>query len=169
MKICVLDNWTDYRRNGEMYITFPKDESKNKVIKLSQKCYLDNYDQITEVTDGNRIYAVGYGYNFLGEYASAGSVSLNPIIMIDSCENRVHTGGVDASYEAKTYSGSSVTELLNELSADAKFEGKYCGFKGEIGATFNMKDFSNNNNEYAISYVEVAQQNICRVQGQMQY
>lgn len=160
VKICVLDNWTDYRRNGEMYITFPKDESKNKVIKLSQKCYLDNYDQITEVTDGDRIYAVGYGYNFLGEYASAGSVSLNPIIKIEQYKDRVHTGGVDASYEAKTYSGSSVTQLLNELSADAKFEGKYCGFKGEIGATFNMKDFSNNNNEYAISYVEVAQQNI---------
>jgi len=160
VKICVLDNWTDYRRNGEMYITFPKDESKNKVIKLSQKCNLDNDENLTEVTDGDRIYAVGYGYNFLGEYASANSVSLNPIVMIDSCSNRVHTGGVNASYEAKTYSGSSVTELMNELNTGAKFEGKYLGFKGEVGATFNMKDFSNNNNEYAISYVEVAQQDI---------
>ncbi|PWL59503.1 MAG: hypothetical protein DBY35_09370 [Bacteroidales bacterium] len=160
VKICVLDNWTDYRRNGEMYITFPKDESKNQVIKLSQKCNLDNDENLTEIKDGDRIYAVGYGYNFLGEYASANSVSLNPIVMIDACSDRVNTGGVNASFEAKTYSGSSVTELMNELNADAKFEGKYFGFKGEVGATFGMRDFSNKNNEYAISYVEVAQQNI---------
>lgn len=160
VKICVLDNWSDERRTGEMYITFPKDESKNQIIKLSQKCNLDNDENLTEVTDGDRIYAVGYGYNFLGEYASANSVSINPIVMIETCSNRVNTGGVNASYEAKTYSGSSVSELMNELNADAKFEGKYFGFKGEVGATFGMKDFSNNNNEYAISYVEVAQQNI---------
>ena len=160
VKICVLDNWTDKRRSGEMYITFPKDESKNQVIKLSQKCNLDNDENLTEVNDGDRIYAVGYGYNFLGEYASANSVSINPIVMIESCSDKVHTGGVNASFEAKTYSGSSITELMNELSADAKFEGKYSGFKGEVGATFGMSDFSNNNHEYAISYVEVAQQSI---------
>lgn len=162
VKICVLDNWTDYRRTGEMRVTFPKDESKNRVIQLSQKCNLDNDENngMTEVTDGDRIYAVGYGYNYLGEYASANSVSINPIVMIEACSNRVKTGGVIASYEAKTYSGSSITELMNELNANAKFEGKYFGFKGEVGATFGMKDFSNSNNEYAISYVEVAQQNI---------
>ena len=162
VKICVLDNWTDYRRTGEMRVTFPKDESKNRVIQLSQKCNLDNDENngMTEVTDGDRIYAVGYGYNYLGEYASANSVSINPIVMIEACSDRVKTGGVIASYEAKTYSGSSITELMNELNANAKFEGKYFGFKGEVGATFGMNDFSNSNNEYAISYVEVAQQNI---------
>ena len=55
---------------------------------------------------------------------------------------------------AKTYSGSSVSELSNELSADASFSGKYLGFKGEVGASFGMKDFSKQENEYAISYVE---------------
>ncbi len=160
VNICVLDNWTDKRRTGEMYITFPKDESKNRIIKLSQKCNLDNDENLTEVKDGDRIYAVGYGYNFMGEYASANSVSINPIIRIAVDTTRIHTGGVTASYEAKTYSGASVTELMNELNADAHFEGKYLGFKGEIGATFGMKDFSNNNKEYAISYVEVVQQNI---------
>ena len=155
VKICVLDNWTDYRRTGEMRVTFPKDKSKNRVIQLSQKCNLDNDENLTEVTDGDRIYAVGYGYNYLGEYASANSVSINPIVMIEACSDRVKTGGVIASYEAKTYSGSSITELMNELNANAKFEGKYFGFKGEVGATFGMNDFSNSNNEYAISYVEV--------------
>ncbi len=160
VKICVLDNWTDDRREGEMYITFPKDESKNQVIKLRQKCNLDSDENLTEVTEGDRIYAVGYGYNFLGEYASANSVSRCPLVRIEEAKDKVHLGPVDASFEAKTYSGSSVTSLMNELNADAKFEGKYFGFKGEVGATFGMKDFSNNNYEYAISYVEVAKQNI---------
>ena len=160
VKICVLDNWTDERREGSMYITFPKDEGKNQVIKLRQKCNLDSDENLTEVTEGDRIYAVGYGYNFLGEYASANSVSRCPVVRIEEAKDKVYLGPVDASFEAKTYSGSSVTSLMNELNADAKFEGKYCGFKGEVGATFGMKDFSNNNYEYAISYVEVAKQNI---------
>ncbi len=160
VKICVLDNWTDERREGEMYVTFPEDESKNQVIKLRQKCNLDNDDNLTEVTEGDRIYAVGYGYNYLGEYASANSVSRCPLIKIEANEDKVHLGPVDASFEAKTYSGSSITSLMNELNTDAKFSGKYFGFKGEVGATFSMKDFSSNNYEYAISYVEVAMQNI---------
>lgn len=162
VKICVLDNWTDYRRTGEMHITFPKDESKNRVIQLSQKCNLDNDENngMTTVQDGDRIYAVGYGYNMLGEYASANSVSRNPIIKIAACSDIVRTQGVNASYNSQTYSGSSITQLMNELNANAKLEGKYCGFKGEVGASFGMTDFSKNNNEYAISYVEVALQNI---------
>ncbi len=160
VQLCVLDNWNDERRTGEMHINFPKDPSKNQVIPLRQKGNLDSDVNITDVTKGDRIYAVGYGYNYLGEYASANSVSRNPIIRIAECKDRVSTGGVNASYVAKTYSGSSATELMNSLSTDAKFGGKYLGFKGEIGATFGKKDFSNTNNEYAISYIEVAQQNI---------
>ncbi len=160
VQLCVLDNWNDERRTGEMHINFLKDPSKNQVIPLRQKGNMDSDVNITDVTKGDRIYAVGYGYNYLGEYASANSVSRNPIIRIAECKDRVSTGGVNASYVAKTYSGSSVTELTNSLSTDAKFGGKYLGFKGEIGATFGKKDFSNNSNEYAISYIEVAQQNV---------
>ncbi len=160
VKLCVLDNWTDERRTGEMYITFPEDESKNQVVQLAQKCNLDNSTNPTDVSKGDRIYAVGYGYNYLGEYASARSVSRSPIVRIEECSNRVQSGPVDATFQAKTYTGSSVTELSNDLSADASFGGSYCGFKGEIGATFNKKDFSNNSHEYAITYVEVAQQNV---------
>ncbi len=85
VKLCVLDNWTDERRTGEMYITFPEDESKNQVIKLAQKCNLDNSTNPTDVSKGDRIYAVGYGYNYLGKYASARSVSRSPISTNATC------------------------------------------------------------------------------------
>jgi uncharacterized protein (TIGR02145 family) len=167
VKICVLDNWTDDRREGNMYITFPQDESKNQTIKLRQKCNLDSDDNLTEVTVGDRIYAVGYGYNYLGDYASQRSVSRSPIVKMQEIIDKAKTnkelegsftfGGVDASFSVKTYSGSSVSSLMNDLSADAKFGGNYLGFKGEVGATFNKSDFKSNNHEYAITYVEIAQ------------
>lgn len=167
VNICVLDNWTDERREGNMYITFPKDESKNQTIKLRQKCNLDRDDNLTTVDVGDRIYAVGYGYNYLGDYASQRSVSRSPIVKMQEIKEKAKTnkelegsftfGGVDASFSVKTYSGSSVSSLMNDLSADAKFGGKYFGFKGEIGATFKAADFKSNNHEYAITYVEIAQ------------
>jgi hypothetical protein len=40
------------------------------------------------------------------------------------------------------------------LSAAVSFKGKYCGFKGEVGATFNSGSTGSEFNEYAISYIE---------------
>ena len=156
VKLCVIDNPLEKRRGGEMFIDFPKDESKNQIIKLQQKSIAEYGDNADDVPQGNRLYVVGYGYNTLGERASINSVSMTPIINFAQAneDGKVVTGPMDASFVAKTYSGSSVSELSNELSADASFKGKYLGFKGEVGASFGMKDFSKQENEYAISYVE---------------
>ncbi|MCR5850808.1 MAG: hypothetical protein K6G92_08875 [Bacteroidaceae bacterium] len=160
VKICVIDNPSETRRGGEMFIDFPKDESKNQVIKLQQKSMADDGENAVDLALGNRVYVVGYGYNTLHERASIHSVSISPIINYAQAyaDGKVVVGPMDASFVAKTYSGSSVSELSNELSADANFGGMYCGFKGEIGATFDMKDFSKQQNEYAISYVEADMQ-----------
>lgn len=160
VKLCVIDNPLEKRRGGEMFIDFPKDESKSQIIKLQQKSAAEDGENADELELGNRVYVVGYGYNTLRERASMNSVSMTPIINFAqaNADGRVVVGPMDASFVAKTYSGSSVSELSNELSADAKFGGKYCGFKGEIGATFGMKDFSKQENEYAISYVEADMQ-----------
>jgi len=156
VKLCVIDNPLEKRRGGEMFIDFPKDESKNQIIKLQQKSIAEYGDNADDVPQGNRLYVVGYGYNTLGERASINSVSMTPIINFAQAneDGKVVTGPMDASFVAKTYSGSSVSELSNELSADASFKGKYLGFKGEVGASFGMNDFSKQENEYAISYVE---------------
>ena len=160
VKLCVIDNPLEKRRSGEMFIDFPKDESKNQVIKLQQKSMSEDGENAVDLALGNRVYVVGYGYNTLHERASMNSVSMTPIINFAqaNADGKVVVGPMDASFVAKTYSGSSVSELSNELSADANFGGKYCGFKGEVGATFGMKDFSKQENEYAISYVEADMQ-----------
>lgn len=155
VKLCVLDNWTDVRREGTMYITYPNDPGRNKEIPLGQKCNLDQPETgIGDITQGDRIYGVGYGYNYLGEYASTNSVSRCPIIKIEECKDKIETGGVDATIKMDTYSGSNVEELMNKLNAKANFGGKYLGFKGEVGATFGTTHFENTSHEYAITYVE---------------
>lgn len=111
---------------------------------------------------GNRAYVVGYGCNVLGEPASMNSVSQPPIIKIAKAndDSLMVVGPMDASFVAKTYSGSSVNELSNDLSTDMSVKGKYLGFKGEVGASFGMKDFSKQENEYAISYEEADMQSV---------
>jgi len=160
--LCVIDNPKETRRTGKMYIDFPKDESKSQVIDLQQKGLVNGMHGAVDLSLGNRVYVVGYGYNVLAERASMNSVSLTPIIEIAkaNADSRMAVGPMDASFVAKTYSGSSVSELSNELSADASFSGKYLGFKGEAGASFGMKDFSKQENEYAISYVEADMQSV---------
>lgn len=157
VKICVIDNISEESRDGEMQIVFPKDRSKNQTIKIHQKGEADYDDNAVSLEVGNRIYAVGYGYDPLGEYASPKSVKSVLIRYADAAEEeKIVLGPLSVNYNAKTYSGSSVADLRNELNADAKFGGSYMGFKGEIGASFNMKDFSKNSNEYAISYINVS-------------
>lgn len=162
IKLCVLDNPGNTRRTGTMYVEFPQYENKTKVIDLQQNCEDDDMLGAADLPLGNRAYVVGYGYNVLAERASMNSVSMSPIIEIAKANDagRMAVGPIAASFVAQTYSGSSVSELSNELAADASFGGKYLGFKGEVGASFGMKDFSKQENEYAISYVEADMQSV---------
>ena len=164
IQLFVLENPGVNRRSGRMYIKYPRNESRNRVIVLSQSGMApqDNGLNAETLTLGNRVYVVGYGYNVLGEKASINSVSRTPIIDVAKANKagKISIGSMDASFVAHTYSGSSVSELSNDLSADAKFGGKYLGFKGEVGATFGMSDFSRQETEYAISYVEADMQSV---------
>ena len=162
VKLCVIDNPGKEKRTGKMYIDFPKDESKNQIIDLQQNGLVNGMHGAVDLPLGNRAYVVGYGYNVLAERASMNSVSQTPIIKIAKAndDSLMVVGPMDASFVAKTYSGSSVSELSNDLSTDMSVRGKYLGFKGEVGASFGMKDFSKQENEYAISYVEADMQSV---------
>ena len=162
VKLCVIDNPGKEKRTGKMYIDFPKDESKNQIIDLQQNGFVNGMHGAVDLPLGNRAYVVGYGYNVLAERASMNSVSQTPIIKIAQAndDSLMVVGPMDASFVAKTYSGSSVSELSNDLSTDMSVRGKYLGFKGEVGASFGMKDFSKQENEYAISYVEADMQSV---------
>jgi hypothetical protein len=56
-------------------------------------------------------------------------------------------------YERKVLD-SSLENLAHNLSEAVSFGGNYCGFKGEVGASFTSSVTNNEFNEYAISYIE---------------
>lgn len=154
VNICILDNWTDERCEGDMYIQFPKDETKNQTITLRQKCNLDADTNNDSGAVGDIRYAVGYGYNILGQYASANSVARNQIIEVALCreDKKIQSSSITAKFNTKVYTGTTIMEWLNELNADAKLNGKYLGFKGEIGATFGTRDYTKSDIEYSSIY-----------------
>lgn len=112
------------------------------------------------MVEGARRLGIGYGYNTLGQYADANSVAQNPIIDYNYVneDSILSTSGVLVTFESDTYTGTTASELSNKLSSSINLGVSYCGFKGEVGASFNMSSYKSNETEYAISYVDVAQQ-----------
>lgn len=64
VKIRLTTNDLDERFVGDLHIVFPEDTSLNKTITVVQK-YSGDYDDnaVTELTQSNKVYAIGYGYN----------------------------------------------------------------------------------------------------------
>lgn len=151
INICVLDNATDQHHTGEMIITDFGDNAKKTVVKIGQKSRLEG-TRADELTTGNRIYGVGYGYN-----AITNEVANNQIVAVSKAikDGKVVTSGVDATYKIRNYTGSCFSQLCNDLKADAKFNGKYFGFEAEAGANFEAKTFQESNNDYVINMVDV--------------
>ena len=162
IKLCVLDNWTDERRTGEMTITDSENQHP-QVFKLGQKCNRDNGvtraggDNKLVIPDkGNRIYGVGYGYNI---YEPAGSgLSLNPIVKIESLKDAgiFAIDGAEMDYHITECSGSTFRELSNDFKTQASAKGKGFGFEGEINASFHANNFNNSKSDYALNIIEVS-------------
>lgn len=125
----------------------------------------ENKGTLSQIEIGYQVFAVGCGYDINGEYASPNSVKLPIVDLKAMAENKnrelVSLGPVTASFSTKVYTGSSASELSNKMSVNAKFGGKYCGFSGEIGSSFNTNYFSQNNYEYALTISEVALREVC--------
>ena len=66
--------------------------------------------------DGLRMYGVGYGYNFILEHSRA--LSMAPIIDPQVIADSSKTNGADIRIHQKTYTGSSMTEVSNQFSAN---------------------------------------------------
>lgn len=161
VQVYVYDNGTEQRRENILYIVDSKTDEVKQELTLTQKSLADNdNNEISKMVEGARRLGIGYGYNTLGQLADANSVATNAIVdyRYVNDDNKLTTSGVQVKYESDTYTGSTASELSNKLSASFNLEVKYCGFKGEVGASFNMNDYSSNETEYAIGYVDVAQQ-----------
>lgn len=155
LTVTVQDNESSDRKTGHILITFPGYESENKTITVEQK-YLGDYgDNGANIKRGNQVYAVGYSYNTMGEWASPNSVKkqvfdTNRLIELEA----LSLGPVQMSLRNNTVTGSTMSEISDKLSAKASVKGSYAGFTGEVGASFNMSHAESSNYEYAITYLD---------------
>ncbi|WP_339116979.1 MAC/perforin domain-containing protein [Petrimonas sp.] len=156
VQICVLENDTQERQTGKVTLLSTTDRSAVQTFEIGQKCAED----YGVTSDANSIpsikkYAVGYGYNTLNEYASPNSVTKQIVRWNEmKAEDLIQFNAPSARFYERTVVGSSLEQLAQNLSAAVNFGGKYCGFKGEVGATFTSGVTNNEFNEYAISYIE---------------
>lgn len=157
IKLCVTDNWRDQRNSGEMIITDVTNPENTKVIKLGQKCNLDNPNYTraknegtqADIQDGDILMAVGYGYNVMKNPRDA--VASNPILKIHQL--RRTPMGIDATFQAHTYTGMSFAQLIENYKASASVSGSYLGFKAEASTSFGRSATQETSKAYAYSIV----------------
>lgn len=111
-----------------------------------------------EIVDGNRIYGVGYGYNFILDHSKA--LSRAPIIQESKMEGRRKTAGLDAKINQETYTGNSLSEVANNFASNFKISGGKFGFSGEVGAAFKSEYKSSSQYEYALNIIDVPLTNV---------
>ena len=155
--VAVQNNRSDDRKLGTLLITFPGHESENKTVIVEQKYAGENGGNAAdEIEDNNKIYAVGYSYDATASYANPDAVKVEIFdtqALIDEKVLAINT--FQGSLRENTVTGSSVSEISNKLSTKASVEGSYCGFKGEVKASFDMEHFQSSNYEYALSYLDM--------------
>ncbi len=150
VKIYVQKNNTGNERTNEMYIINTLSGDTLQTMAITQQAGGGTRAGVAET--GNRIYGAGYGYNIV-----TGKMSQAPLVMTSAAieEKVLVTGGVEADYHVREYTGSCFSQLCNNLKAEASFEGKKGGFEGEINAKFDMKNFQETNKDYVMSRVDV--------------
>ena len=148
LKIATLDNLTQQTRQGELVIRFPKDESKNITVPLTQqRVVVENGE---ELRSGNIACGVGYGYNAFAGYAEDKCVKA-PILRVDEMrDNDALAYNFNAvRIERREESGASVEELARKLNVTAHASTEFGGFSGSVDAAFNIGQKSTSSNEFA--------------------
>ena len=156
--IAVQNNQGQDRKAGTLLVTFPGHEDQNQTITVEQK-YSGDYDDngAGEIDTSNKIYAVGYSYDCTGEYASPNSVKLQVFdtqAMMD--DDVLAVNATQMQLTTKTVTGSSISDVTNQLAATAKVEGGFGPFSAEAEASFNMETAQNSNYEYASTYFDLS-------------
>ena len=162
INLYVMENTDDRRRSGVVTIHFPKDSKRDKQITLEQKSRAESGENFDDDYLGSQSYGLGYG--FYGGNGMEPSKSVKKrIIKAEALQAKGQVSkkaGGKFQLTAHTFTGSTISELSNDFSTSAEFEGGACGFNAEINASFNMKDFSNEQYEYAMTYIDVEEESI---------
>lgn len=163
VKVCILGNYDEVRRSGVLTIHFPQDESKDRTVKMVQKARSESGENYDKGSVGDQSYGIGFG--FYGADGMDPSVCVRPyrILKVEAMQEAGEvTKAAGSKFELKvhSYAGSTISELSNDFTTTADFEGGACGFNAEINASFNMKDFSNEQYEYSMTYIDVEEERI---------
>ena len=157
IKICTIDNTNTESRSGELIVNDLSGNATSVTLPICQQGAAGTRaaGEAQDIVKGWRIYGVGYGFN-----AMTNELGESPIVRMEELYELGHLtkDAIDLRIEERHYTGSCHSELTNNLKTEAKFSGKYFGFEGEAGATFDMKSFKETNKEYAIGMVDVAVQ-----------
>ena len=177
IKLCMLDNWTDERNEGEMTITDEENPTNSKTFRLSQKCNLDNQvstrgDDESEASDseervGDIAYAVGYGYNLISE-PGVKSVSRCPIIALEKLKEAGNgfgrqLNGVSSNSYSETYAESTLDEIISKMSVESKVTGSKCGFSAEVGASFTSSQKRSKSHYFVMGTHDITVRNVVLV------
>ena len=161
VKLYILDNLTNEERQGTMTVVFPEDNSKNKVITLKQKSKNGSDDNFSAESVGNITYGVGYGFNVVtGVGARAIKSQIIKAQLLTEANYVQKAATSSASVEFNTYTGSTVKELSNNFSNTTEFSGSKWGIEAEANAKFDMNNYSKEEYQYAMSFVDVSKEQI---------
>ena len=175
IKLCMLDNWTDERNDGEMTIIDEQNPTNSKSFILSQKCNLDRRaktrgdDESSDSEDrvGDIAYAVGYGYNLISE-PGVKSVSRCPIIALEKLKEAGNgfgrqLNGVSSSSYSETYAENTIDEIITKMSIESKVSGSKCGFSAEVGGSFTSSQKKSKNHFFVMGTHDISVRNVVLV------
>ena len=154
--VYVQENQSDERKVGHLTIAFPGHEDQNKTITVEQAWLGDPVPNGADViSTSNKIYAVGYSYDCMGEYASPNSVKMEVFdtrALMDA--NVLAVSAPQTSLTSAIITGSSISELTDKLAVKANVSGGFGKFKAEAGASYDTNNAKSTSYEYASTYCD---------------
>ena len=164
VKIRLTTNDWDERFVGDLRIVFPEDTSLNKTITMVQKYSGDYDDNIDQVSQSNKAYAMGYGYDMVSNkegYLAPGSIKAEIFDTKQLFQNETFAYGANTqSLEETSITGSTISDVSFKLGVKANLEGSSALFSGEMKSSFDMSLTNKNNYEYALNYIDIETQTI---------
>ena len=162
IKLYIMDNLNHEVRQGTMTVVFPEDNSKNKVVTLKQKAKDASDENFSTESVGNITYGVGYGFNVvtgIGARAIKSQIIKAQLLTDENLVQKAATSS--ASVDFQTYTGSTVKELSNDFSNTYKINKvKGWGMEAEANAKFDVNNYSKEEYQYAMSFVDVNKERI---------
>ena len=151
LKIATLENLTQQVRHANLVIRFPKDESKNITVVLTQnRAEATNDDEAKENENGNMARGFGYSYNPWLGYCDSRCIGTG-ILRVDEMydEDVLFYDWSDYREDTREESGASVDELARKLNTTAHAGVSKGGFSSTVDAAFNGGQKKSASNEFA--------------------